>query len=88
MAWTVSHISDKAEAVTFRIAHQTVHRIDDYLDQINVPPLVATADIVRLRILSFMENQVDRAGMILDIKPVADILPCHTPAEVYHYVYY
>src|SRR6266550_5854653 len=45
----------------------------DRLNYVEVRALVAAADIVRLTKPPFSKNQVKRSGMILDIKPVADI---------------
>src|SRR5260370_8922315 len=45
----------------------------DRLNYVEGRALVAGADIVRLTKPPFSKNQVKRSGMILDIKPVADI---------------
>ena len=74
MSSPVSHISDKSKAVAFRIAQDSVDCSDDHLDEIDVLPFVETADIICFRDLSLMEDKVDGTGMVLDEKPVTDIL--------------
>ena len=74
MAEAVGNIGDQFQAVTLRIAKDTVDCLDHHLDQVDVLPLVEAADVVGLGNLAFMEDQVYRAGMVFHIKPVADIL--------------
>ena len=74
MSGAVLHICDQTEAVASWIAKEAVCRLYHDLDKVNIPPLVESADVVGLTVFSFVENKVYRTGMILDIKPVADIL--------------
>ena len=74
MPGTVLDKSDEAEALTFRMSEKSVYSLDHNLDEIDILPFVEAADIVGLSVLAFVENQVDGAGVILDIEPVTYIL--------------
>lgn len=66
--------SNEVEAVTFRVAEDTVYGADHHLDEVDVPPFVETSDVVGVAVLALVEDEVDGAGVILDIEPVTDIL--------------
>ena len=71
-------VGDKCYQViisTLRTTKQTVNSPDQNLDQIYVLPFIESADVVRLGDLSIMENQVYGLGVVLDIEPVAHVLP-------------
>ena len=75
MTFSVGDVSDQTHILVFRSSQKPVCGPYQDLDNVDVLPFVEAADIVCLRILSFVENQVDGSGMVLDIKPVTDILP-------------
>ena len=74
MTQTVGNVSDEIEVFTFFSAEQTVNGLDDHLDDVDVLPLVETADIVRLSYLAIVEDCVDGTCMVNDIEPVAHVL--------------
>ena len=57
----------------FHSAKGFIYGLDKDLDDVDVLPLIETADIVCLGYLAVMEDGVDGTGMVLDIEPVADI---------------
>ena len=71
---TVGYICDEPVGMALGIAEDTVDGTDHDLDEVDIPPFVESADVVGLSDAAFMEDQIDRAGMVLDVKPVADIL--------------
>ena len=74
VACTVRYVGDEVHILAFLAAQQTVHRIDEHFDDVNVLPLIEPADVVSLRHFPLMEDEVDGAGMILHVQPVAHIL--------------
>ena len=74
MPGAVRHVGDEVHIGPFRTAQQTVYRIDNHLDNVNVLPLVEAANIVRLPYLSLVENKVDGTRMVFHIQPVAHVL--------------
>ena len=56
------------------IPQQAVDRADDHTDQVDVLPLVETADVVCPGHLPLVEYQVDGTGVVLDEEPVAHVL--------------
>ena len=74
MAETVGDISDKIETMPLRIAEDAVYRLDHHLDEVDVLPLVESADVVGFGDAALMEYEVYRAGMVLDIEPVTHVL--------------
>ena len=71
---TVGHIGDQIHVLSFLTPQQTIHRVDHDLDDVDILPLVETADVVCLGNLSLVENQVDGTRVILHIEPVAHVL--------------
>ena len=71
---SVCYVSDEVHILTFLSAEQTVNGLDDHLDDIDVLPLVETADVVSLGNLTLVENHIDGTGMIHYIQPVSHIL--------------
>ena len=74
VAQAVSHIGDKVHVLVFLAAQQTVNRANHHLDDVDVLPLVESADVVGLGNSAFVENQVDGAGVVLNEEPVAHVL--------------
>ena len=56
------------------MAEQAVHGLDDDFYQVDVFPFVEAADVVCVGHFAFMENQVDGAGVVFHIEPVAHVL--------------
>ena len=71
---SVCYVGDKIHILAFLSAEQTVHGLDNHLDDIDVLPLVETADVVSLGNLALVENHIDGTSMIHYIQPVAHIL--------------
>ena len=69
----VGDVGDQLLRSPFGPSQQAVHRPDDHPDQVDVPPLVETADVVRLAVASPVEYRVDGPGVVLDVEPVADV---------------
>ncbi len=74
VAEAVGDEGDEVEVSAFRSAELAVNRLYDGLDDVDVLPLVETADVVSLCDSPLTENQVDGPRVILHIEPVADIL--------------
>ena len=74
MSGTILYVCNQRKTVAWWIAEEAVSRLDHDLDQVYVLPLIEATDVVGFAVFSFMENQVDCTGMILNIEPVADIL--------------
>ena len=71
---SVGYISDEIHILAFLSAEQSINGLDNHLDDIDVLPLVETADVVSLGNLTLVENHIDGTGMIHYIQPVAHIL--------------
>ena len=65
MARTILDVTDQA----FRL----VQRFQDGFDNLQVGPLIVSANIVNLTDASLVENQIDRLTMIGYVQPVADV---------------
>ena len=74
MTLSVCYISDEIHILAFLSAEQSIHGLDYHLDDIDVLPLVETADVVGLGNLTLVENHIDGTGMIYYIQPVAHVL--------------
>ena len=74
MTLSVGYISDEIHILAFLSAEQSIHGLDNHLDDIDVLPLVETADVVSLGNLALVENHIDGTGMIHYIQPVAHVL--------------
>ena len=68
---SVCYISDEIHILAFLSAEQSINGLDYHLDDIDVLPLVETADVVSLGNLTLVENHIDGTGMIYYIQPVA-----------------
>ena len=71
---SVCYISNQIQVSTLRATEQSINGLDDYLDNIDVLPLVETADVVSLGNLTLVENHINGTGMIHYIQPVAHVL--------------
>ena len=69
----VGDIGDEIHVGTFGPTQQAVDGVDDHLDDVDILPLVETADVVGLGNLALVENEVDGTGVVFDIKPVAHV---------------
>ncbi len=67
MTQTVRHKRDQLVTVTLRITEQTVNSPDNHPYDINILPLVETADVVRVGNPPLMEDSIDRTRMVLHI---------------------
>ena len=74
MTLSVCYISNQIQVSTLRATEQSINSLDNHLDDVDVLPLVESADIVCLSHLTLMEDDVDGTGMIYYIQPVTDIL--------------
>ena len=74
MTLSVCYISNQIQVSTLRATEQTVNSLDYHLDDIDVLPLVETADVVSLGNLTLVENHINGTGMLYYIQPVAHVL--------------
>ena len=74
MPLAVSDIGDEVKVFTFLAPKQSVNGLDYHLDDVDVLPLVESADVIGLRHLSVMEYHVDGSCMVFHIQPVSHIL--------------
>src|SRR5690606_1595445 len=75
MSRPVLHKLNKLLRGVFRAIKFSVHYITEKPDQVDVLPLVESANIVGFTISRFMENQINSPCMINDIKPIPGIFP-------------
>ena len=71
---SVCYISNQIQVSTLRATEQSINGLDNHLDDVDVLPLVKTADVISLGNLTLVENHIDGTGMIYYIQPVAHIL--------------
>ena len=57
-----------------RLRQLLVENSAEHANEIDVPPLLAAADIVSLAHLALLQHREQRRGMIADIEPVAHVL--------------
>ena len=69
----VGDVCDEVEVFTFFAAKKTINGIDDYLDDVDVLPLVKAANVVGFGYLAFVEDEVYSTGMVLYKEPVAHV---------------
>ena len=74
MSKSVGDIGDEIHILTLLSSEQTIDGINYNLDDVDVLPLVESSDVVCLCHLALMEDDVDGAGVIHYIQPVAHIL--------------
>ena len=75
---SVCYISNQIQVSTLRATEQSINSLDDHLDDIDILPLVETANVVSLGNLALMENHINGTGMIYYIQPVAHVLTLTT----------
>ena len=71
---SISYVGDKVHILAFLSAEQSINGLDDHLDDVDVLPLIETADVVGLGNLTLVENHINGTGMIYYIQPVAHVL--------------
>ena len=71
---SAGYISNQIQVSTLRATEQSINSLDNHLDDVDILPLVETADVVSLGNLTLVENHIDGTGMIHYIQPVAHIL--------------
>ena len=74
MAKAVGNVCDEVEVFAFLASKETVNGIDDYLDDVDVLPLVKATDVVGFGYFALMEDEVDGTGMVFYKEPVAHVL--------------
>ena len=74
MSGTVGNVCDEVERCTLRVAQQAVNGLDDYLNDIDVLPLVETTDVISIGSITIVENHIDCTCMVNDVEPVAYVL--------------
>ena len=74
MTLSVGYISDEIHILAFLSAEHSINSLDYHLDDIDILPLVETADVIGLGYLTLVENHIDGTGMIHYIQPVAHVL--------------
>ena len=74
MSKSVGDVGDEIHILTLLSSEQTIDGINHYLDDVDVLPLVESSDVVCLSHLALVEDDVDGAGVIHYIQPVAHIL--------------
>ena len=74
MSSTVSNISYQIYISTLRTSKESINRINQNFDNINVLPLVETTNIIGLCYLAIMEDGIYSTSVINNIQPVAHIL--------------
>ena len=65
MTLSVSYISNEIHILAFLSAEQSVNGLDYHLDDIDILPLVETADVVSLGNLSLVENHIDIIKVVI-----------------------
>ena len=71
---TVGDERDEVKVRTLRPAKKPVHRPDHDPDEVDVLPLVESADVVRVGCPAPVEDKVDRLRVVLHVEPVTYVL--------------
>ena len=74
MTGAVGDVGDELLAGAFRVAEEAVDSLNHHLHNVDVLPFIEAADVVSITRLAPVENDVDSAGVILHIEPVAYVL--------------
>ena len=74
VALAVGHVSDEVHVLALLATKQAVNGLDDNLYYVDVLPFVEAADVVGVSRLSFVEDEVDGAGVVFNIEPVPHVL--------------
>jgi len=75
VACAVCHVGDEFFARPLRPAQQAVNDADEQADNIDILPFGKATDVVCVADVSPVEDDVNGAGVILHIEPVAHVLP-------------
>ena len=75
VACAVGDVRDKLLRRPLGVAQQPVHRPYDDPYQVDVLPFVEAPDVVRVGDFALVEDHVDGPCVVLDVEPVADVLP-------------
>ncbi len=81
MAGTVGDVGDEVLIFALLTAEQTVDGLDDDMNDVDILPLVEAADVIGVGNLTLMEDEVNGAGVVFNIKPVAYILTLSIDGE-------
>ena len=74
VAWAVLDIGDELGAVAFGAAELGVHGAAQEVNEVDVLPLVPSADAVGFAVAPLVVDLVDGRGVVLDVEPVARVL--------------
>ena len=74
MSGTVGDIGNEVKVCAFGTTEQTIHSLNDGLDDVYILPLVESTDVVCLGDDTFMIYNIDRARVVLDEQPVTYVL--------------
>ena len=74
MPGSVGDVGDEVHVFAFAASQQAVDGVDDDPDEVDVFPLVEATYVVGLGCGAFVEDEVDGAGMVFDVEPVAYVL--------------
>lgn len=70
----VSDEGDESETMSFGVSEKAVNGLDHHLDEVDILPFVEASDVVGLCGTTLVEDEIDGAGVILNIEPVTYIL--------------
>ena len=73
MALAVGDVGYEVEVLALLASEQTVHGLDEHMNDVDVLPLVEATDVVGVGGLALMEDEVYGTGVILYIEPVAHV---------------
>ena len=74
MSSSVGNEGDKVHVLALFASQQTVNGLYYHFNDVDILPLVETADVVSVGNLSLVENKVYGTGMVFHEQPVAHIL--------------
>lgn len=74
MTGAVGHECDEVIRMSLRVTEKPVDGADYDTDQIDILPFVEAPYIIGVGNASVVEYSIDRAGMVLDVEPVAHVL--------------
>src|SRR5208283_1625113 len=75
VAGTILHVRDECPPGAFRTWRKLIHQVADRLHDFDIRFLVPTADVICLSRPPAPQHGCDGCAVILDVKPVPDILP-------------
>ena len=74
MPGSVGDVGDEVDVFAFLAPELPVNGSDDDPDDVDVFPLVEATYVVGFGYFAFMEDEVDGAGVVFDVEPVAYVL--------------